>query len=36
MINSVNSFGYTGVPNRMFGPYFGSAIQSAYSSAASA
>jgi hypothetical protein len=35
-INSVNSFGYTGVPNRMFGPYFGSAIQSAYSSAASA
>jgi V8-like Glu-specific endopeptidase len=35
-INSVNSFGYSGVPNRMFGPYFGSAIQSAYSSAASA
>jgi V8-like Glu-specific endopeptidase len=35
-INSVNSFGYTGVPNRMFGPYFGTAIQSAYSSAASA
>jgi V8-like Glu-specific endopeptidase len=35
-INSVNSFGYTTVPNRMFGPYFGSAIQSAYSSAAGA
>jgi len=35
-INSVNSFGYTGVPNRMFGPYFGSQIQSAYTSAASA
>jgi hypothetical protein len=35
-INSVNSFGYDGVPNRMFGPYFGSAIQSAYSTAASA
>jgi hypothetical protein len=35
-INSVNSFGYTTVPNRMFGPYFGSAIQSAYSSAANA
>ncbi|MGH8895212.1 MAG: trypsin-like serine peptidase, partial [Actinomycetes bacterium] len=29
-INSVNSFGYRGVKNRMFGPYFGSAIQSAY------
>ncbi len=35
-INSVNSFGYDGVPNRMFGPYFGSAIQSAYSAAAGA
>lgn len=34
-INSVNSFGYTSVPNVMFGPYFGSQIQSAYSSAAS-
>lgn len=33
-INSVNSFGYSGVPNRMFGPYFGSAIQSAYNTAA--
>ncbi|MDQ1671063.1 MAG: hypothetical protein QOE40_3124 [Actinomycetota bacterium] len=31
--NSVNSFGYTGVPNRMFGPYYGSAIQGAYNSA---
>ena len=28
-------FGYTTVPNRMFGPYFGSQIQSAYSTAAS-
>lgn len=34
-INSVNSFGYNGVPNRMFGPYFGTAIRSAYTSAAS-
>ena len=34
LLNSVNSFGYGGVPNRMFGPYFGSAIQSAYNSAA--
>jgi hypothetical protein len=33
-INSVNSFGYDGVRNQMFGPYFGSAIQSAYSTAA--
>ncbi|HEX7187138.1 MAG TPA: hypothetical protein VF423_02855 [Actinomycetes bacterium] len=33
-INSVNSFGYQGVRNVMFGPYFGSAIQSAYSAAA--
>jgi hypothetical protein len=31
--NSINSFGYTGVPNRMFGPYYGSAIQGAYNSA---
>jgi hypothetical protein len=31
--NSINSFGYTGVPNRMFGPYFGSEIQSAFNSA---
>jgi len=34
LINSVNSFGYNGVANQMFGPYFGSAIQSAYNSAA--
>lgn len=32
--NSVNSFGYNTVPNTMFGPYWGSVIQSAYSSAA--
>jgi hypothetical protein len=35
VLNSVNSFGYTTVKNRMFGPYFGSAIQSAYTTAAS-
>jgi hypothetical protein len=33
-INSLNSFGYNGLRNKMFGPYFGSEIQSAYSSAA--
>lgn len=33
--NSINSFGYTGVPNRMFGPYFGTEIQSAFTSAQS-
>jgi hypothetical protein len=32
--NSLNSFGYQGVKNQMFGPYFGSAIQTAYNSAA--
>jgi hypothetical protein len=32
-LNSVNSFGYTSVKNVMFGPYFGSQIQSAYSTA---
>jgi hypothetical protein len=32
--NSLNSFGYNGVKNQMFGPYFGTAIQSAYNSAA--
>ena len=32
-INSVNSFGYNGLNNKMFGPYFGSQIQSAYSTA---
>ena len=36
LLNSVNSFGYGGVPNQMFGPYFGSAIQSAYNAAATA
>jgi V8-like Glu-specific endopeptidase len=28
--NSVNSFGYSGIKNTMFGPYWGSVIQSAY------
>ena len=32
--NSVNSFGYRGVRNTMFGPYYGSVAQSAYVSAA--
>jgi hypothetical protein len=32
--NSLNSFGYNGVKNQMFGPYFGSVIQTAYNSAA--
>lgn len=32
--NSVNSFGYSGVRNTMFGPYFGTAIQQAYQAAA--
>ncbi len=32
--NSVNSFGYNTVQNRMFGPYFGSVIQSSYTAAA--
>jgi len=32
--NSLNSFTYNGVKNQMFGPYFGSAIQTAYNSAA--
>jgi hypothetical protein len=32
--NSLNSFGYQGIKNQMFGPYFGSAIQTAYNSAA--
>lgn len=31
--NSVNSFGYTSVRNTMFGPYYGSVAQSAYTSA---
>ncbi|WP_258059139.1 serine protease [Arthrobacter sp. B1805] len=33
--NSVNSFGYNAQKNVMYGPYFGSSIQSAYSTAAS-
>jgi hypothetical protein len=32
--NSVNSFGYNTVANRMFGPYFGSVVQGAYTAAA--
>ncbi|TFD74172.1 hypothetical protein E3T54_15395 [Cryobacterium sp. Sr8] len=32
--NSVNSFGYSGVKNTMFGPYWGSVIQSTYVAAA--
>jgi V8-like Glu-specific endopeptidase len=31
--NSINSFGYNTVANTMFGPYWGSVIQSAYASA---
>lgn len=31
--NSVNSFGYTTMPNLVFGPYFGAEIQSAFNSA---
>ena len=34
VINSLNSFGYQGVRNTMFGPYFGSQIQAAYNTAA--
>jgi V8-like Glu-specific endopeptidase len=34
VLNSVNSFGYQGVRNTMFGPYFGADIQSAYTTAA--
>jgi hypothetical protein len=33
-LNSVTSFGYTGLKNVLWGPYFGSVIQSTYSSAA--
>ena len=33
LLNSVNSFGYQGVRNTMFGPYFGSAIQATYNTA---
>ncbi|WP_199429497.1 trypsin-like serine peptidase [Qaidamihabitans albus] len=35
-INSVNSFKYTSDPSTMYGPYFGSTIQSAYNAAATA
>jgi hypothetical protein len=34
--NSINSFGYDGVDNTMFGPYWGSVIQGAYNAAAAA
>jgi hypothetical protein len=34
--NSINSFGYDGVSNTMFGPYWGSVIQGAYNAAATA
>ena len=32
-LNSVTSFGYTGLKNMLFGPYFGSVIQAVYASA---
>lgn len=32
--NSVNSYGYGNVSSRMYGPYFGTAIESAYNTAA--
>lgn len=35
-LNSVNSFGYNNLADTMFGPYFGSVIQSTYTVAASA
>jgi hypothetical protein len=34
--NSINSFGYDGVANTMFGPYWGSVIQGAYDAASTA
>jgi hypothetical protein len=34
--NSINSFGYGGVPNKMVGPYWGAVIQGAYNAAATA
>jgi hypothetical protein len=34
--NSINSFGYDGVPNTMFGPYWGTVIQGAYNAAQAA
>jgi len=33
ILNSLNSFGYQGVRNTMFGPYFGTDIKSAYDAA---
>ncbi|WP_350348707.1 hypothetical protein ABIQ69_01895 [Agromyces sp. G08B096] len=33
--NSLNSFGYNNIPNVMFGPYYGSVAQAAYTAAAS-
>ncbi|SDU59878.1 V8-like Glu-specific endopeptidase [Jiangella alkaliphila] len=35
-LNSVNSYKYTNDPNTMYGPYFGSTIQSVYNAAAAA
>ena len=32
-LNSVNSFGYRGLKNVMWGPYFGSVVQDAYNTA---
>ena len=34
VLNSVNSFGYQGLRNVMFGPDFGAQVQSAYGTAA--
>ena len=34
-LSSVTSFGYTGVKNILWGPYFGSTIQAVYNTAAS-
>ena len=35
VLNSVNSFGYRGEKDVMYGPYFGNVEQAVYSSAAS-
>ena len=35
-INSVTSFGYTGLPGKLFGPYFGNTIKSVYDTAKAA
>ena len=32
-LNSVTSFGYTGVKNILWGPYFGTVIQAVYNTA---